>query len=181
MGWNTFARSAVFGAAAACGVMPWLLVVAPLWGVRGALAAYLVAGTAAYVAAIAPARRRGCGCGALVGLLGAGLAVLAHAGPALAVGLAVLLALARSGVLYRARPARAAVLEITLVAGGLLFARFLAGSSLFSVMLALWSFVLVQSVFFLVGGVHARESAAHKDPFDAAYERATAALDGSAV
>src|SRR5262249_52987197 len=37
MGWNTFGRSATFAAAAGCGVWPWLLVAAPLCGVRAAL------------------------------------------------------------------------------------------------------------------------------------------------
>jgi hypothetical protein len=182
MGWNTFGRSAVFAAVAGCGVMPWLLAVAPLLGVRRALAFYLVAATAAYVTAIAPALRRGLGAGVLVGILGAGVAVAAHSLAELTLGLAMLLALARTGVLYRARPGRALALEVALVTGGLLCARSLAGSSLLSVMLALWGFLLVQSVFFLVGGVRTREAGvARKDPFDAAYERATALLEGLAV
>lgn len=182
MGWNTFGRSAVFAAAAGCGVMPWLLVVAPLLGVRGALAFYLVAVTAAYVTAIAPALRRGLGAGVMVGILGGGFAVAAHPLPELALGLALLLALARTSFLYRARPGRALALEVALVAGGLLFARCLAGSSLLSVMLALWGFLLVQSVFFLVGGIRERHTGAvRRDPFDAAYERASALLDRLAV
>ena len=178
MRWNTFGRSAGFAAAAGCGVMPLLLVTAPLLGVRGALSLYLAGVAAAYVTAIAPSLRRGLGAGLFVGLLGVGLAAAAHALPELAVGLGVLLALARSGFLYRAQPGRALAVEIALVGGGLLFARFLAGTSLLSVMLALWGFLLVQSVFFLVGGVRTREAgAAHKDPFDAACERANAMLD----
>jgi hypothetical protein len=182
MGWNTFGRSAVFAAAAGCGVMPWLLAAAPLLGVHRALAVYLVAAAAAYVTAIAPSLRRGLGAGLFVSLLGAELAALPHALPELALGLAMVVALARSGFLFRARPGRALALELTLVAGGLLFARFLAGSSLLSVGLALWGFLLVQSVFFLVGGVRERQAgAARTDPFDAAYERASALLDGLAV
>ncbi len=179
---NTFVRSAAFAAAAGCGVMPWLLVVAPLFGVHGALWFYLVVVSAAYVAAIAPSLRRGLGACMLVLMLGGGIAAVASALPELAVALAVLLALARSGCLYHAPPGRAVAVEIGLIAGGLLFARFLAGSSLLSVMLALWGFLLVQSVFFFIGGVgERRPGAAHQDPFDAAYERAKALLDGLAV
>lgn len=178
MRWNTFGRSAVFAAVAGCGVMPWLLVAAPLLGVRGALSFYLVTATAAYAMAVAPSLRRGLGASVLIATLGGALAACARGLPELALGLAVLLALARTGFLYRRRSGRAVAVEIGLVAAGLLFARFLAGSSLLSVMLALWGFLLVQSVFFLLGGGGEREDAARRDPFDAAYERANALLDG---
>ena len=182
MGWNTFGRSAACAAAAGSGVVPWLLVAAPLLGGHRAIAFYLVAVTAAYVTAIAPSLRRGLGAGVVVGMVGAGLAALAHTLPELTLGLGMLLALARSGFLYRARPGRAVALEVGLIGSGLLFARFLAGNSPFSVILAVWGFLLVQSVFFLVGGVGTREpGAARRDPFDAAHDRATALLDGLAV
>jgi hypothetical protein len=74
------------------------------------------------------------------------------------------------------------VLEVGLVGGGLLLARFLAGPSLVAIMLAVWGFLLVQSFFFLVPG--AREGARgtpQRDPFDAAHERARALLDGQAI
>jgi hypothetical protein len=109
----------------------------------------------------------GCGVGLITGTLGE-----------LALGLAVMLALARSAFLYRIPLARAVVIEAALVVGGLLFARFLAGASILSVMLALWGFLLVQSVFFLVGAVRARESESTcRDPFEAAYGRAVALLN----
>ncbi len=182
MRWNTFGRSAVFAAVAGCGVMPWLFVAAPLLGVRGALSVYLVAATAAYVTGMAPSLRRGFGAGIFIMMLGGPFAALAHALPELALGLAVLLAVARTGLVYRTRSPRAVAVEIGLVAAGLLFARFLAGSSLISVMLALWGFFLVQSVFFLLGGRGGRDaSAARADPFVAACERANALLDGLAI
>ena len=182
MRWNTFGRSALFSALAGCGVMLWLGLAAPLLGVRQALLFYMVAAMAAYVIGIAPSPRRGLGPGLLVATLGGCLMLVAHAPADLALGLAVLLAIARGGLLYRLRPGRTVAVEGALVACGLLFARLLVGSSLLSVMLAVWGFLLVQSLFFLVGGVREREpGAAHKDPFDAAYERANALLDGLAV
>src|SRR5262245_28254795 len=145
MGWNTFGHSAVFAAVAGCGVVPWILAAAPLLGMRGALAVYLVAGLAAYVGAIAPSLRRGLGVAAVVGSLGAALTGLPHPLPELVLGLGVLLALVRSALLYRSRPGRGLTLECALVGGGLLFARFLAGGTLLSLALAVWGFLLVQS------------------------------------
>ena len=126
--------------------------------------------------------RRGLGAGVAAAILGSCLAVMTHTLPELALGLAVLFGMARGGLFYRLRPARAIAVEVALVGGGLLCARFLAGSSLVSVALAVWGFWLVQSVFVLVGGVRVRERATpQKDPFDAAHERACALLDGLAI
>jgi hypothetical protein len=182
MRWNTFGRSAAFAAAAGCGAIPWLLVAAPLLGVRGALSFYLVTVAAAYVAGIAPALRHGLAASFLVVLPGIGLAAVAHTLQEMALGLAILLALARSGLLYRARPRRAVALELALGAGALLFARFLVGSSPLSMLLAIWGFLLVQSLFFLVRGIHERHfGATPSDPFEAAQGRANALLDDLAV
>ena len=179
MGWNTFARSAVFAAVAGFGVTPWLLIAAPLLGMRWALTFYLVALAAISVLAFAPSLRRGLGACAAVAVLGGCVAVTTRTLPELALGLAALLATARGVLLYRRRSARAVALEVALIGGGLLLARFLAGPSLVSIMLALWGFLLVQSFFFLVPGARVRAPAApQQDPFDAAHERARALLDG---
>jgi hypothetical protein len=179
MGWNTFARSAVFAALAGFGVAPWLLLAGPLLGMRWALTFYLVALAAISVLVFAPSLRRGLAACAAVSVLGGCVAVTTRTLPELALSLAVLLATARAVFLYRRRSARAVALEGGLIGGGLLLARFLAGPSLVSIMLALWGFLLVQSFFFLVPGARVRERAApQRDPFDAAYERARALLDG---
>ena len=182
MRWNTFGRSAVFAALAGIGILPWIVLAGPMLGMRWALAVYLVTLTATAVVGAAPSLRRGLGVSVMVTLLGGCLAVTTHTLPALALGLAVLFAMARGVFLYRLRPARAVAVEVALVGGGLLFARFLAGPSLISLVLAVWGFLLVQSVFFLVGGVRVRERAVpQQDPFDTAHERARALLDGSAI
>ena len=61
--------------------------------------------------------------------------------------------------------------------GGLVFARFLFGPTVTALVLALWGFFLVQSLYFLLGGKHAPSLARHPDPFQDAYARATALLD----
>jgi hypothetical protein len=182
MGWNTFGRSAVFAALGGFGVAPWLLIAGPLLGMRWALTLYLVALAAISVLALAPSLRRGLGACAAVALLGGCVAVSTRTLPELALSLAVLLATARGVFLYRRRSTRAVALEVALIGGGLLLARFLAGPSLVSIMLALWGFLLVQSFFFLVPGARRCERAApQRDPFDAAHERARALLDGLAI
>jgi hypothetical protein len=182
MRWNTFGRSAVFAALAGIGVVLWLVVVGPLLGLRWALALYLVGLTATAVAGLASPLSRGVGAAVIVGALGGCLAVAMPTLSALALGLAVLFGMVRSVFFYRQPPARGVAVEVVLIGGGLLFASFLAGSSLLSVVLAVWGFLLVQSVFFLVGGRAVRERAApQRDPFDAAHERARALLDGLGI
>jgi hypothetical protein len=178
-----FGRSIVFAALAAAASVPWLLLAGPAVGGRRALATYLVLVTATYVAGIAPSRRRALAAAALA--LGGGAAVLAVAShplaPELALGLGVVLATVRSGVLFRATPARADLLEAVVVGGGLCFARALGGPGVLGVVLSLWGFFLVQSLFFLVGGVTTRTVRRHADPFDEACARAFAVLDGEGV
>jgi len=179
MGWNTFGRSALFAALAGFGVMPWLLLAGPLLGMRWALTLFLLAVAAVSVVVFAPSLRRGLSACAAVAVAGGCIAVVTRTLPELALGFGALLAMARSVFLYRRRSARSVAIEVALVGGGLLLARFLAGPSLGSIMLALWGFLLVQSLFFLVPAAGAREQAVpQRDPFDAAHERAQALLDG---
>lgn len=178
MRWNSFGRSTVFAVLGAIAAGAWLLAAGPLLGVRRALTLYLVGLAATYVAGLGSSRRRALGAAVATAVVGCGFGLVTGTLGELALGLAVVLALARSAFLYRRPPARAVAIEAVLVIGGLLFARFLAGTSMLSVMLALWGFLLVQSVFFLIGGVWVRASESTcRDPFDAAYTRALALLD----
>ena len=182
MRWNTFGRSAAFAALAGVGVVPWLATAGPLLGMQRALALYLLALTAVYVAGCAPSLERGLSAGLLSAGLGACVAAATRTLPELAFGHGIVLAVSRGGVLYRQRSARTLAVEIALVGGGLLFARFLAAPGPVSMALAIWGFLLVQSVFFLVGGVRTRDGTPpRQDPFDAAHARASALLDELAV
>lgn len=169
MRWDSFGRSAAFAACAALGWMPWVVV-------GGPRALYLVAVTSAYVAGLGGPIPRRLPAAVLTAVAGGAL-LLARDATVLSVGLAVALAVARSAFLYRAVPARAVVVETALAGGGLLFARLLGTPSL-----AIWGFFLVQSFFFLLGGVRARETATgHPDPFEAAHARAMEVLERSAL
>lgn len=179
---NTFARSALFAAVAAVAWLSWVLVVAPVLGVLNARAVYLVAITALYVAGLSPQGRRPIRAALATFLVATVVALIARTTAELAIGLAAILGIARSGFFYRAAPARAAATELILLVGGLVFARFLAAVSLPATALALWGFFLVQSVFFLGAGVRARTlNGPHPDPFEEAQRRALALLEQAGV
>jgi hypothetical protein len=180
MRWNTFARSILFAALAAGFASPWLALARPILGGKWALALYLVAVVAAYLGGLAPPRRRGIPIFVAALLAGGGVAIVASSPSELALGLCAVLAVGRSGFLYRAPAARAVVIEAALAGGGLVFARFLAAHSPLALALALWSFFLVQSFYFLVGGIRVRSGGGrHPDPFQDAYGRALALLEES--
>jgi hypothetical protein len=169
---RSFLRALVFAAAA--GAACWLLVPAPV-----PLRLCLAMGAAAQLAVTAPARRRGVVAAALCG--GCGLALLALPLPlaSFAVLSAAVFGACRSGFLFRQRPARAAFTEVVLLSAGLALVAFLAGPHGRSLPLACWGFWLVQSGYFLVGGVAARadDESGSGDPFESARSRILALLD----
>ena len=179
---NTFGRSALFAALAALAWLPWMIIAGPLVGVWNARALYLIALTVLYVAGLAPHSSRRLMLILVVGSVAGSVALVAHATADLAIGLAGILGITRSVFLYRAAPARAVAVEVTLLVSGLLFARFLAGASLASTAFAVWGFLLVQSLFFVIAGARERGPAPPRpDPFDEAYRRALAVLEREGV
>lgn len=175
---SAFLRSLLFAALAAAALWVGAPLLAPLCGARGAARFLLLAGVGAHVAIAAPSRGRGLLAAGSAALLGVALLALPLGIGATAVGGAAWLGVCRSGLLYRSRPARALLLELALLGSGLALAAFLADHSLASLALACWGFWLVQSAFFLVGGVAPRpEDSPQEDPFDRARSRILALLD----
>ena len=178
MRWNDFGRSLLFAAAVAAAWPAMAIVAAPLLGADTALGFYVIGVATLYAWGIAPDRVRGAGA-AFVTAAGGALA-LALAGDVwgVATGAALAIGIARSGLLYRARAARAVLLEILLVGVGLLLARWLATPGAIGVSLALWGFFGVQAGFFAVGGVRGRRAdAGSGDRFEDARRRALALLE----
>jgi hypothetical protein len=168
MRWNGFGRSVAFAAVAGLGFGAALLVLAPVLGATGAIRLLLIGSAALYGAGLAPRPRQALAAG-LVGSAGGALLWLLPLGVMdTALGAAAILALVRSGLLYRARPLRGCLAEIGLQGGGLALAAFLAQGSALSLALGVWGYFLVQSVFFLIGGVEARARHEPRDPFDRA-------------
>jgi hypothetical protein len=157
------------GFAAAAGAACWLLVPAPV-----PLRLFLVLGAAAQLAVTAPSRSRGVVAAALCGGCGLALLALPLPFPSFAVLCAAALGACRSGFLYRQRPARAVLAETVLLSAGLALASFLG-----SLPLACWGFWLVQSGYFLAGGVTARadDESGGGDPFERARSRILGLLD----
>ena len=175
--WNGFSRTVLFAALAAAGVTPWLVLAGPILGGSRSLAIYLVAAAALYLGGLAGGLRRRVATVAAAAVVGCGIALLSRSITEEVLGLAFLVATARSAFLYRAPVSRAVVTELALTGTGLLFARFLSGPSLAGTILPIWGFFLVQGFYFLIGGIERRREAGHPDPFEEACRRATALLD----
>jgi hypothetical protein len=179
MRWNGFTRSLLFAAVAAAVFPIFALVADPVLGRASALSLYLVAVAAVYAAGLAPRRSRAVVAAGIASALGAGVLLLAPGIATVAAGAAAMVGVCRSGVLYRSRRARALVIETCLLAGGLGLARFLAGPDTAQMAFAIWGFFLVQSFFFLAGGIAERaETTAGLDPFEVARARAIALMEG---
>jgi len=174
---STFAKSLWFAAFAAGALPLWLLLARPILGAERAIGAYFVAIAAAYLGSIAPTRGRALVVAVVAAAAGALASLTTHAAGELVLVLVVLIAVARSGFLYRCTPPRGVAIEAIVAGGGLLFVRFLCGPSVAALVLSLWGFFLVQSLYILLGGTTATAVSGHPDPFEDAYGRALALLD----
>lgn len=178
MKWDGFGRSLAFAAIAGAAWPAFALAAQPFLGARTALTLYLVAGAAVYAAGLATSRVRGIAGGLLAAAIAVAFASVARDPAVVALGAAVGIGVARSGLLYRTSVARAIATEAMLLGGGLVLARFLAAPSVLGVALAIWGFLLVQSAFFAIGGVSIRSAeSAGPDRFERARRRALALLD----
>jgi len=176
--WNSFGGSILFAAAAGAGLLVAVLVFGPVLGVSSVVAGFAVAAATVFAIGIAPNRRGAAAAGALASVLGALLLLLPIGVHATVAGAAAVVALCRSGLLYRSRPWRAILVETALLVAGLGLAQLVAGWGVASLALAAWGYFLVQSLFFLVGGVATRAEANEEvDPFDRARSRLVALLD----
>jgi hypothetical protein len=175
---GTFSGSLVFGAAAALASVAFLVAMRPLLGGSLASSTYCVTAAVFYLVAMAPSWSRGIRIGFLAGVLGGATLLFAPNATVAVLGATVLLGLMRSGFLFRARPGRALLVELGLLAGGLLLANALADTGSLGFAVAIWGFFLVQSVYFLLGGIGERpESTPEIDPFEQACVRATRVME----
>lgn len=173
--WASFPRTLVFAVVAAAGWVAWVLVTMPILGLHASRALYLALVLGFYVGGLAP---RGRLRAALLAAAGA-IVTFAIAGttPDLGLGFAVVLGVARGGFLHRSAPARALMVEGLLLAVGLLAARAAPGPAPLTTAVALWSFFLVQSTFFLRRAERGGAPRPSGDPFDEACRRAAAVLE----
>lgn len=85
----------------------------------------------------------------------------------------------RSAIIWRPGPARGLVVELGLVVGGLLFARFVNFPGPLGAAFSIWAFFLLQSVFFLLPSSEPKraEPVPDLDPFDRARARVMTLLE----
>ena len=175
---SSFSGSLLFAALAGLGTVAWMIAASPLAGVSWALGLYSLGTAVAYLVWIAPSWPRGLAAGTGAGVAALAVAVLAPMPTGAVMGAAAILAAARSGFLFRGRPARAFVAEGVLAGGGLALAGVLAGSTFLSLGLAFWGYFLLQSLFFLIGGIAERPADEPRlDPFEVARRRALALME----
>ena len=182
MRWNGFGRSILFAVLVAVASLVWCVIARPVLGPAATISTVLIAAVATYLTGLVPETRRRVATFVVAAVAGSVAAAVSRSGTELVIALAVILAVGRSGVLFRASGARAIVIEAALVVGGLLFARFLAGPLPNGLALSLWGFFLVQSLYFLIGGVRIRgRFAARRDPFEEALARANGLLGRTGI
>jgi len=175
---NGLTSSLCFGAAASIAFVFLQPLAAPLLGSPNVIACYLSGCTIVYAALLGSTPRRAIR-NATAAMMGAILVVMVSNGmQGLAIGLASVLALVRSGLEYSTRPARALVLEMLLGGSALAFASWVASPGWLGDAAGLWAFALVQSLYFLVPGRFRKGAeAAVGDPFESARERLLALLE----
>ncbi len=175
---NTLIGSLAFAAIAALAAVPFTMVAVPVLWPASAVGVYALGVAVLYLLWIAPDWRRGFGAAALASFLTVVVALAAMGLSETILGAALIVAVLRSGFLYRSSPARALVLEGGLLISGLLFAQALASSTSLGVGLGVWAFFLCQSLFFVVGGVRERVAETPEvDPFVGARQKALALLE----
>jgi hypothetical protein len=157
-----------------------VLVLGPALGRSDAIALHWVFAAAAWAIGLAPTVRRALAAAAFVLIAGAGLIGAIGAGPgspgpAWVLGIAVLVGLTRSVILFRATPIRGLVAELAIGIGAALLAAVFAGSSMLASMAAIWGFWLAQSIHALLPGLRAPGPA---DGAVDAFERAISRLQG---
>ncbi len=167
-----FARTLAFGALAAATLPLSVLALGPWLGAAGARTAHVVLATAGYLAVLAPpgARRR-----LAVALAAAAAGVfwwgLAGSLASLFAGLSGIVAVFRSGWLFRRGTARAMVVEGGVLLLALATWHGLAGPGLPGQALALWGWFVAQSFYFLPGGLARRRRRPDGDAFERARQR----------
>jgi hypothetical protein len=174
---QTLMSSLCFAAVVALGLVPCLLLSQSYLGSRLALSLYTLGSAALYIYWLAPNAARGLRAAVVASGLLFGVLHMAGSRHELLGGAAVVIALSRSGILYRSNFYRALLLEVTLLGGSLWFAFELAAASYWSMAWSLWGFYLVQSLYPLVGARERQPDSVSGDAFNDAHNSALAILE----
>ncbi len=185
--WNGFGKSLLFAFLCAGAAPFYLGIVQVIGGWKLAFATYLLLTAAVYLFGVAREPLRGGAAAGAALLCGSTLLLFGATVSELALVLALLIGLFRSGLLYPPRQrsangfARRFTIEAALIGSGLALASYLFHGAFVPEPSALWGFFLIQSAFFLTGAATAptrRDSSdpPEIDPFERACRRARALL-----
>jgi hypothetical protein len=174
---GNLAGSLAFAAIAGLATVAYTLIAPPLLGFTTAWLWWCLLLTAGYLVVIAPSLGRGIRIGMLSAAIGVGIHMLAPGSAAAMLGMTVLLGLMRSGFLFPRRLARALAVELGLGSVAGVLAGALAGPSSLSLGIAVWGFFLVQSLFFVIGGLEVGAPAVTEGAFEKAHRQAVTLME----
>jgi hypothetical protein len=166
---HSFTRGLVFALVAG--------LLSPIFGARGIGGGALVA-VFIHLIVVAPDLRRGMRAAALAAALGLACVLFVQDRLVIVALAGVILALARSAVLYPRPFARALVAEVKLLCQGVFAALIWADLGSAGVLFMAWSFWLVQAGFALLAPSAPSRQEVAMDPFELARHRAEAVLAG---
>ncbi len=177
MRFGNLAGNLMFAAIAGLATVAYSLIAPPLFGFGTAWLWWCLFLTVSYLVAIAPSLGRGLRIGMLSGVIGVAICLLAPGNAAALLGVTMVLGLMRSGFLFPRRLARAVSVELGLAGVAGLLAGSLASPSSLSLGIAVWGFFLVQSLFFVIGGLEVRRFSLTEDPFEKARREAMRVME----
>lgn len=179
---DRFLVSLALGGFLALSSLPWLIVVGPVLGYAYGLSLFAVPALWIYLTWTAPPRGRGWIVATITSTGLVGIHLLTLDATLTLYAIPVVLGSARSIGLYgQTSAARALTVEAMLAAASLTVARVLFTGSLLSSAMAVWGFLLVQSLFFLIRNTGDKKTKTAEDPFETAYQRADSLLDSTSL
>jgi hypothetical protein len=176
---SPFSKTLAVGALASAS-LPLAVLVLDGTGTATAMALHAIGWTSAYLAWLAGDARRRLAVAAGTLVVGSVAWLVVGSVSALLGVLGLWTAGARSGWLFQRARVRAFGLEAVVLAAALAVAGFLSsGAGLLGAALAVWGWFVVQSFYFLVGGLRLRPTRGRGDSFEAAAARLERLLDGA--
>lgn len=173
MRWNGFLGTLLFGALAAASVLATGFLPLP-----GGLGVHLLLLACVYAIGLAPSAAGGARAALPISVLALGVWLASEHVAQVALGAALLVAVGRSVIVYRAPALRGLALESILIGAGLGLARGLLGPGVGSLALAVWGFFLVQSLYFWIPGIRTQDAVERDaDPFERARRRLLRVLE----
>lgn len=180
-----FGRTLAVGAVCALGVPAALALGASSLGREAVLALSWWAAGGALLVAVAPRWRTRLAVSLTTVIVGALVLLLVGGRLNVLIAMTLFVAIARSGFLFRMRPARALGIETLVGLGAIVVVLFLDGPGAIAHALACWGWFVAQSFYFLVPGTHSRVPGTRVgiwghtgDPFDRARRHLEVLLDG---